>query len=277
MPAQASGGAGRNDRRHDNASKCDNCGNRHTGLCWPKCSTCGKVHKGQCRYAQSVPSNPTATASQPSPQEIAAYWQDYQTGYQRAYSEMRPFHGVRPMTGPSMGPIMAPSLGAQFPFPMGGFGNPYPVQYGGFGGIAAEGIRGWGTQMHPGQFGQPQGGLVTSPMGLTMAAPDDGTRQSSSGARPAPRSGREPRANGKQKGEAKDKRGKKDPLAPKSAGMGKPISKSAKRRARRQRKVAASFALDLEIVPANDVGDADVESVATLIGDAEDDVAVTDA
>ena len=252
MSAQMSSGAG-GDGKKPEKEKCTKCGNRHQGPCLPSCRTCGKVHKGACRYANPVPS--TVAVQEPSQNEMAARLQAQQAwqqlGYQQAYHEMRslgmgPMMGsaMGPMMGPAMVPMMGPAMGGQFLSPMGGFNSPYAVPHGGYGSFGAMGNPGWAARNQiAGQSGQGQGGFPALPMGQVVADPDDGTshgalvRHSARGAIRGTRGGRT------QNGRSKDKKEEKGPLAATNAGIEKPVSKSAKSRARKRAKKIARDAL----------------------------------
>ena len=202
-----------------------------------------------CRYANPVPS--MVAVQEPSQNEMAARYQAQQAGqrlgYQQAYNEMRSL-GMGPMMGPAMGPAMGSAMGGQLFSPMGGFDSPYAVPhdgFGSFGGFGAMGNPGWAAQTWgnqiPAQYGQGQGGFPALPMGQVVAASDDGTshgasiRHSTRGARRGSRGGRT------QSGRSKEK--EKGPLAATSAGIVKPVSKSAEGRARRKAKKQAQDAL----------------------------------
>ena len=312
MSAQMSSGAG-GDGNKPEREKCTKCGNRHQGPCLPGCRTCGKVHKGVCRYANPVPS--IGAVQEPSQNEMAARYQAQQAGqrlgYQQAYDEMRslgmgpmmaPAMGLAmgsmvgpamgPMMGPAMGPMMGPAMGGQYLAPMGGFNSPYAVPHGGFGsfgGFGAMGNPGWTastwTSQIPGQFGQSQGGFPALPMGQVVEASDDGTtsgvstRHSVRGARRGSRGGRT------QSGRSNDKE-ERGPLAATSAGIAKPVSRSAKSRAKRKAKKQAQDALagaaDPELLSllaepqATDAGDEVLEDAPPRAED-EEDLAVVDA
>ena len=250
-----SSGAG-GDGKKPEKEKCTKCGNRHQGPCLPVCRTCGKVHKGVCRYANPVPS--VAAVQEPSPHEMAARYQAQQAGerlgYQQAYNEMRslgmgPMMGpaMGPMMGPAMGPIMGPPMGGQLLSPMGGFVSPYAVPHGGFGSFGAMGNPGWATQAWvnqiPGQFGQGQGGFPALPMGQVVAASDDGTDHGASVRPSAWGARRGSQGRRTQSGRSNDKKEVRNPLAATDTGIVKPVSKSAKNRAKRKAKKQAQEAL----------------------------------
>ena len=259
----SSGGAGGGDGRKEKAPPCARCGNRHTGLCLPQCGVCGKVHKGKCRYANPVPFNGSLIAGQqPAQSELNARFQaqqigqqiGHQMGYQQAYNEiqaigMGPAMGP-PMMVPTMVPAMVPmgpAMGGQFLSRMGSFGSPYPVQYGAFGGFGAVGNQGWGGQglgnQMPGQFGQFQGGLAPPPMGRVIAASPYDNDQSVSSGHSGRASIRGAKGGSKQQSKQQSKANKEQrgPLAPASAGIEKPISRSAKERERKKRAQARAL------------------------------------
>lgn len=190
MSAQASSGAGGDGGKLNKASRCERCGNRHEGECWPKCGTCGKVHKGACRYAQPVPSIVSRNAGQ----ELS------HTGYPQAYG----------MPSPYMRPGI-PGMGGQVLDP---FGSQYPAQYGNFGAATPAMGQGIGSSLdHTRSFGDKKKGVaewheIQKKIGR-------------------PRGNRKP----KSKEESIGKKGEKDPLAAKPAGIVKQISKSANQRA----------------------------------------------
>ena len=233
MSAQMSSGAG-GDGKKPEKKPCARCGNLHQGPCFPSCSTCGKVHKGVCRYVNTVPS--IAARGEPSQIGMTALYgaqqAGQQLGYQQAYNEMRslgmgPMMG--PMMGPAIGPIGGPAMGGQFVSPMGGFGS--------FGAMGNPGwaAPAWGNQI-PGQFGQVQGGPPVLTMGQVFEASNDGTSRGASVRHSARGAARGSRGGRTQSGRPKDRKEEKAPLAPTNAGIGKPVSKSAKYRARRKAK-----------------------------------------
>lgn len=231
MSAQASGS---DDKKLNKASKCEKCGNRHEGACWPKCGTCGKIHRGACRYAQAIPTVNTGKAGrEPSQAELTARLNAQQVGYQQAYNDIQ---------SSILGPGMVSGMCGQIFGPFGGFGSQYPGQYRGFGALGNPGwvTQGWGTQgwgmQIPGQFGQGFGGFPTPPMGhgtVDLFGYGGGPARNYAGNKQGiggPRDNRKPQS----KEEHKDKKEEKSPLGAKSTGIEKPISKSAKQRARKR-------------------------------------------
>ena len=235
MSAQASSGVGGDDKKLNKASKCENCGNRHEGVCWPKCGTCGKAHRGACRYAQPVPIIDPGNAGQgPSRAGLTQGFNAQQFGYPQAYGGM------------------APGMGSQGLGPFGNFGSPYTAQYGIFGavgnpgwGYQSWGDPSWGMQI-PGQFSQGYGRFPIPPMGQGSVGPF-GSIGGPSGSLGGNQQGvaewheiqkKVGRPWGNRKPRSKEvpngKREEKDPLAAKPAGIEKPISKSANQRAKKR-------------------------------------------
>lgn len=240
---------GRDNKKPNQASQCDKCGNRHEGACLPQCGTCGKVHKGKCRYARPVPTIESLDAARESSQaQLTAQYNaqqfGQQVGYQQAYKEMQ---------SSAMGPGMVPGMSGRGFGPVGGFGGPYVGQYPGFGGFGNPGFGnpGWGTQIS-GQFGAPYRGFPTPNMGQGNVVPGDnasrptsnyaGKKQSAAEWKEAqkkiggPKDSRKPQ----DKEQSKGKKEQKDPLAPQKAGIEKSAPKKlgwwAKKRAAEQAK-----------------------------------------
>ena len=242
----AQGGSG---KKPNAAQQCVRCGNRHEGPCLPPCGTCGKVHKGICRYAQPIPTFESVhPGRQPSWAELTARYNAQQLGHQQGYQQA--FHDFRSSLG------MGPGMGAPAFGPFGGYNNPYVGAYGGgmgfggFGGAAnpgwgnpgwgnpgwgnpALGNPGWGNQV-PGSFGPGYGGFATPSMGQGPVAPfgNIGPPTGNYEENRAPTDSRNPRGNQQSKEKREKKEEKKGPLAAKSTGVEKSISKSAIRKAK---------------------------------------------
>ena len=230
-------------KKPNKAPKCGKCGNYHIGECLPRCETCGNV-QGACRYAKPTPTTDTRNAGQwpsqgplartgfagqgPSQEELAARYnaqEAYQQGMRNAAGSM-----VLGMVSSLGGNGFAPAGGFGGPFPgqFGGFGGPNPGQFGGFAnpgwgnqgwGNQGWGNQGWGMQV-PGQIGQGYGTFPTPNMGQSgLVGKKEGAAE-----------GHEIQ---KRLGVARGKPHNKE-QAVKSAGIAKPISESAKMRARKQ-------------------------------------------
>lgn len=281
MSAQASGSAGGDDKKLDKASRCEKCGNRHEGACWPKCCTCGKFHKGACRFSNPVPNIvPGNAGRQPSQVGLTAGFNAQQVGYQQPYNAIR---------SPGMEPGMVPGVGGQIFGPVSGFGGPYSGEYGGYGGLSSPGWgyqswgnQGWGNQgwsnQIPGHFGQGYGNFPTPSMGPgtvgsfgNVSLPTSsygGHKQGTAKWHEMQKQIRGPRDNRKprSKEHSKDKKEEKGPLAVKDASIEKPISKSARQRANKrasQKKKEEEMKKEEE-EPAQDplTGPADLELVS---------------